>query len=83
MERAREILGENTVVVFSSDNGGSVWFVGSNAPLRSGKFTTFEGGVRVPAFLLDFSSQYSAQGSVVHCSGPTQRHTRTHYIRTH
>ena len=65
VDSAKKILGENTVVVFSSDNGASVWFGGLNAPLRSGKFTTFEGGVRVPAFMLDFSSQYSRPGQEV------------------
>ena len=65
VDSAKKILGENTVVVFSSDNGASVWFGGLNAPLRSGKFTTFEGGVRVPAFLVDFSSQYSRPGQEV------------------
>ena len=59
VDSARNILGENTVVVFSSDNGGSNWFGGLNAPLRAGKFSTFEGGVKVPAFMLDFSSRYS------------------------
>jgi arylsulfatase A-like enzyme len=40
-------LAENTVVIFSSDNGGT----GSarNAPLSKAKGTTFEGGIRVPA----------------------------------
>merc|ERR1711971_1199369 len=49
------ILGDDTIIVVSSDNGGSVWFGGLNAPLRSGKHTSFEGGVRVPAFALDLS----------------------------
>ena len=52
---AREILGDDTVVVVCSDNGGSVWFGGMNAPFRSGKLTAFEGGVRVPAFAVDLS----------------------------
>ena len=55
MNNARDILGENTVVVVSSDNGGSVWFGGMNYPLRSGKLTPFEGGVRVPSFAIDLS----------------------------
>jgi arylsulfatase B len=38
----------NTLVLFSSDNGGSVQ-VADNSPLRGGKDTVFEGGIRVPA----------------------------------
>ncbi|MEO0415737.1 MAG: sulfatase, partial [Verrucomicrobiota bacterium] len=44
-------LAENTVVVFSSDNGPWLSFQthgGSAGPLREGKGTTFEGGQRVP-----------------------------------
>lgn len=37
---------ENTLVLFLSDNGGSG--NGGNAPLRGGKSTMFEGGLRVP-----------------------------------
>jgi len=40
-------LSENTIVVFTSDNGGEE-FVTSNAPLRAGKSTLYEGGLRVP-----------------------------------
>ncbi len=38
-------LAENTMVVFFSDNGGSG--PADNSPLRGGKATVFEGGVRV------------------------------------
>lgn len=38
-------LAENTLVLFTSDNGGTRR--GSNAPLRGFKGSTFEGGVRV------------------------------------
>lgn len=38
-------LAENTIVVFFSDNGGAG--IADNAPLRGGKGTVFEGGVRV------------------------------------
>ena len=55
-DAAQNILGENTIIVVSSDNGGSVWFGGLNEPLRSGKHTSFEGGVRVPAFAVDLSN---------------------------
>jgi arylsulfatase A-like enzyme len=40
-------LAENTVVVFTSDNGGLLGCT-SNAPLRAGKGSAYEGGVRVP-----------------------------------
>lgn len=44
-------LGEtdNTVIIFLSDNGG-VDYNGTtdNAPFKGGKFTNFEGGIRVP-----------------------------------
>ena len=54
-EAAKSKLGDDTVIVVSSDNGGSVWFGGSNQPLRSGKLNVFEGGVKVPAFVHDLS----------------------------
>lgn len=40
-------LAENTVIVFTSDNGGESR-VTTNAPLREGKSTLYEGGIRVP-----------------------------------
>lgn len=48
-----EGLAENTIVVFSSDNGGA-GYLGIpevNAPYRGWKITLFEGGVRVPLFI--------------------------------
>ncbi len=47
-------LEENTLVIFTCDNGP--WLVfgdhgGSADPLREGKFTTFEGGQRVPCLM--------------------------------
>ena len=44
-------LQENTLVIFTSDNGPWLVFgdhAGSPGPLREGKMTTFEGGHRVP-----------------------------------
>lgn len=42
---------ENTLVIFSSDNGGPApGRITSNGPLRAGKATVYEGGVRVCAF---------------------------------
>jgi arylsulfatase A-like enzyme len=47
LERIRSHNLENdTLVIFSSDNGGSG--PGNNGPLRGGKATMFEGGLRVP-----------------------------------
>ncbi len=44
-------LAEKTLVIFMSDNGPFLSYgshAGSSVPLREGKLTTFEGGVRVP-----------------------------------
>ena len=40
-------LAENTLVVFTSDNGGHPQFA-FNAPLRGSKWNLYEGGIRVP-----------------------------------
>lgn len=47
--KARDQL-ENTLVFFVSDNGGATNLAASNGPLRGGKGTYYEGGIRVPAF---------------------------------
>ena len=39
---------ENTIVIFSSDNGGSIPHAQSNGELRGGKQDHWEGGIRVP-----------------------------------
>ena len=41
-------LEEDTLVIFTSDNGGRGDHGGSNAPLKGNKCTTWEGGQRVP-----------------------------------
>ena len=48
-----EGLAENTIVVFTSDNGGA-GYVGlpeANSPFRGWKITMFEGGLRVPMYV--------------------------------
>src|SRR5690606_9288540 len=53
----RHGLTDNTVVIFTSDNGGLTVRYGvhdgftENLPLRRGKGSAFEGGVRVPAIV--------------------------------
>jgi len=48
-------LYENTIILFSSDNGGLIGKskrkVTNNAPLRNGKGDIYEGGVRVPTII--------------------------------
>lgn len=45
-------LADNTIVIFFSDNGGEIrGGVTSNYPLRDGKVSQYEGGVRVPMFV--------------------------------
>ncbi|WP_395749872.1 sulfatase [Prosthecobacter sp.] len=53
-------LDENTLVIFASDNGGYIGVdkasgrdnpVTNNAPLRSGKGSLYEGGIRIPLII--------------------------------
>ena len=41
---------QNTLVLFTSDNGGPEDLGANNGPLRNGKGSVYEGGIRVPAF---------------------------------
>ncbi|XP_076449989.1 arylsulfatase B-like [Babylonia areolata] len=61
---------ENTVVIFTSDNGGDAQLGSSNWPLRGSKGSVWEGGVRVPTFL------WSAGTTVL----PVQNHTYTAFF---
>ena len=44
-------LDENTLIIFTSDNGSNTRNNGSNAPLRGKKQETYEGGQRVPMIM--------------------------------
>jgi arylsulfatase A-like enzyme len=51
-ELEKQGLAENTLILFTSDNGGA-WYVGMpdlNKPYRGWKATFFEGGIRAPLF---------------------------------
>jgi arylsulfatase A-like enzyme len=41
-------ISDNTLVIFTSDNGGQLGVGASNGPLRAGKQDMYEGGIRVP-----------------------------------
>ena len=41
-------LAEDTLVIFTSDNGGQLGVGANNGPLRAGKGDMYEGGIRVP-----------------------------------
>merc|ERR1719162_2137396 len=57
-------LWDNTLLVFSSDNGGEAT-IGDNFPLRGYKRTLFEGGLRVPAFVTGGYLSESQRGTTV------------------
>ena len=46
-----ENMARDTIVFFFSDNGGQTGQGGCNLPLRAGKRSTYEGGIRVPAVM--------------------------------
>jgi len=59
-------ISDNTLIIFTSDNGGAVDYphATSNYPLRNGKGTLYEGGLRVP-FIVKWPGNTPA-GSISH-----------------
>lgn len=54
-------LAQNTLVVFTADNGGSLPHGQSNTPWRDGKQSHYDGGLRVP-FLLRWPAEVAPGG---------------------
>merc|ERR1712154_747434 len=70
-----ENLWDNTLLVFSSDNGGELNLyetAASNYPLRGGKFVPLEGGVRVNGFVsggfLPLRRHGQIEDGLLHCA---------------
>lgn len=55
-------IAENTIIIFTSDNGGESR-VTDNAPLRAGKSTVYEGGIREPLIVYQPNKIAGAQVS--------------------
>ena len=53
---------ENTIILFTSDNGGHLPDLANNGPLRDGKQSMYEGGLRVPT-LVSWPGQIAAGSS--------------------
>jgi arylsulfatase A len=75
-ELKRLNLADNTLVVFTSDNGGLATLEGrdtpatSNAPLREGKGYLYEGGIRVPLIAAGFGVTKSTDKKPSTCDVP-------------
>jgi len=56
---------DNTLFVWSADNGGPQYWAANNYPLRGGKGTDFQGGVRTAAFVSGGLLPQAVRGSVL------------------
>lgn len=55
--------GRPTIVLFSSDNGGQLSVGANNGPLRDGKQSVYEGGLKVPTCVASYGSNLIKPGS--------------------
>ncbi len=56
----KEGLEENTLIIFTSDNGGAVYTTATNnEPLKGGKMSEFDGGLKVP-YIMSFPGRIPA-----------------------
>ncbi|MEM8524410.1 MAG: sulfatase-like hydrolase/transferase [Bacteroidota bacterium] len=51
---------ENTIIIYIGDNGGSTQIYADNTPFNGGKYTMYEGGLRVP-LMIAWKGKYQAQ----------------------
>jgi len=58
-------LYDNTLIVWTTDNGAPVQVGGSNGPLRGGKGSNWEGGVHVPAIFAGGLVPPSRRGAIL------------------
>ncbi len=50
---------ENTLIIYVGDNGGSSQIYSNNSPYKGGKYTMYEGGLRIP-LLIAWKGKYLA-----------------------
>jgi arylsulfatase I/J len=56
---------DNTLLIWTTDNGSPIFVGGSNHPLKGGKGTNWEGGTRVPTFVTGGMLPASQHGAVI------------------